>query len=186
MDNNFQSWSLETMKFHITIDQLLKTIQAKIDKLPDDKDFSELSKQLKDVIDNIEEINSIWSLHTVEFDKIKVTVYDLKKLLDNITSTINLIPVKNKEINDGLETILILVDLFNQELAAAKIRLRNEMFTLSDFNEIIILARRLNERHDTWKGWKGKVAIALGVTLGGSALIQYIIDLINLIKQTIP
>lgn len=186
MDNNFQAWSLETMKFHITIDQLLKTIQSKIDNLPDNKDFSGISKQLKDVIDDIDKMNSTWTSHAIEFDKIKNTVFELKKNLEIITDDLEEIPIKNKEITENLILILNLVNLFNQEITNAKIRLREEMFTLSDFNEVIILAKRLNNRHNMWSGWKGKTAIIVGSILGIGTLINYFIELIQVIRQLIP
>lgn len=181
--NNISSLTLETMKFHITIDQLLQTIKQKIDSLPDNKDFSSLSEQLKKVIVDLEGMNALSSCHTTEFNKIKSTIDDLEELLDYIKKKVDDIPSQNKEILEQLSIIVTLSKLFNEEVNTAKIRLRNEMFCLTDFNEIIILAKRLNEKHERWSGWKGKTAIIIGLIIGFGAIISTFIDFIKTIKS---
>lgn len=180
--NNFANWNVETMKFHAAIDQLLKTIKDKIDKLPDQRDFTSMAATLKDVIDDIEKINNSWAKHNTEFDKIKNVIYELKRTFDMYKSTLDDLQTTNNNMLSQINCIVALVDLLNIEITNARIRLNQEMFTLTDFNEVIIMAKRLNERYNMWKGWKGKIAIVIGGVVGSGFLVKYVFYLIESIK----
>lgn len=203
-NDNISTLYSELGKFHGAISQLLQTINVKIDTLPDNRDFVDITEKLKHMLKEIEEVKQKYDKHDSQASDIKSTTVktdnnitkfqnQLTEMIDKINYYINQLnethtatQQMNRDIQNQLNNINKLTTIITDEISRTKTLLENENenLTLYDLNEVVKFSKRSNERHEYWKGWKGRIAIISGIIVGVGYVLTFVLSLVKTIMES--
>ena len=188
----------ELLRFQNAVTELLSSIKHKIESLPADRDLRENTEKINQIIRDLTNLSHTWDKYINEFhqltkctdqsssqiDKLYQKVNEISDMINNLNTSLQTISSSMGETSKLMKQINTIHDLANRvnnELLEMETVLKNKNagISLHDMHEVIRHAKRSNERHDNWQGWKGIVAIAIGVVMGLGIIISGFAELAN-------
>ena len=178
-------YMMELAQLQTATQHLLQNIKEKVDQIPDRRDFKDNITKLDSLTKALEKISESLTEHCDD-------AVDSQKLIDNIKKIIEEYNIALRNINkmltdnaspflNQINTIEKISKMLLTEINDTKIRLGNDMFNLTDINEIIVYAKRANARHNYFSGWKKVVAICIGAAATITIILKPLIETIALL-----
>jgi len=203
LNNRGDDLYTHVVHFQSLVQQLLETIQRKVEKLPGDRDLDRIKEQIDKISRELDKLHHTHSEHDKKFGEIKTSIDDTKNFTTTIQTQVKSIEVLLHEykdiikqtndmlisdtstLNKQIKTVFELAKRITTELNNSEIVLKqdNARLQVHDLKEVIDFAKRANQRYYDWKGWKGKVAFIIGVFLGIGIIASGFVELANTLYE---